>query len=74
MPAVPSGPVTWRTPPSNAVERLAIGHEHDRRRDERAGDLRGDVRRTLLHGKRRCTASASVTAGFRCAPVTPAAT
>ncbi len=54
-------------------KRLAIGGKHDRRRRERAGHLRQRVRQHLAPRKLRCTASATVTAGFRCAPDTPPA-
>ena len=53
-------------------KRLVVGHVDHRGGDKRAGDLRHDVRRDLRHGNPRVTASASVTAGLRCAPETPA--
>ena len=55
-------------------ERLAIGEEHDRRR--RRTRRRSAPRRRrapCAQGKPARTASASVTAGLRCAPETPAA-
>ena len=53
-------------------ERLAIRHVDDGRADERAGICASTYGPTLPTETRGATASATVTAGFRCAPLTPA--